>query len=110
MFLSWTCLCMNLLQEAVTFASGRLCTLVEFLTIHFLHSNDGLLKELLRWSCFEAAILHSPSNIDPWSIIGDESSIHVLTDLTSCFERNKVDSANKHGILLDMVQILTLPV
>ncbi|KAK6151373.1 hypothetical protein DH2020_014008 [Rehmannia glutinosa] len=31
-----------------------------------------------------------PSNISPWSIIGDESSIVVSTDRSSCFDRNKV--------------------
>ncbi|KAG2689874.1 hypothetical protein I3760_09G160800 [Carya illinoinensis] len=32
-----------------------------------------------------------PSNIDPWSIIGDEdSSLTVSTDRSSCFELNKV--------------------
>jgi hypothetical protein len=31
-----------------------------------------------------------PSNIDPWSIIGDDSSIFVATDRTSCFSRNIV--------------------
>ncbi|GAB2221699.1 hypothetical protein Droror1_Dr00012884 [Drosera rotundifolia] len=52
--------------------------------------SGGLWAELVSNRGFEAAGLHSPSNIDPWSIIGDDSSIHVLTDLTSCFERNKV--------------------
>ncbi|CAA6669156.1 unnamed protein product [Spirodela intermedia] len=31
-----------------------------------------------------------PSNIDPWSIIGNESSVIVSTDRSSCFELNKV--------------------
>lgn len=39
---------------------------------------------------FEAGGHHTPSNIKPWSTIGDESSIIVSTDLSSCFERNKV--------------------
>ncbi|MBA0734612.1 hypothetical protein Gogos_018512, partial [Gossypium gossypioides] len=39
---------------------------------------------------FEAGGANIPSNIDPWSIIGDESSIIVSTDRSSCFERNKV--------------------
>lgn len=39
---------------------------------------------------FEAGGRHTPSNIKPWSIIGDESSIVLSTDLSSCFERNKV--------------------
>ncbi|KAL2952448.1 hypothetical protein AAZX31_19G111700 [Glycine max] len=33
---------------------------------------------------------NTPSNIDPWSIIGNESLINVETDRTSCFDRNKV--------------------
>ena len=28
--------------------------------------------------------------IEPWSVVGPESSIHVETDLTSLFQRNKV--------------------
>uniref|UniRef100_A0A0E0BEW5 non-reducing end alpha-L-arabinofuranosidase n=1 Tax=Oryza glumipatula TaxID=40148 RepID=A0A0E0BEW5_9ORYZ len=39
---------------------------------------------------FEAGGPHTPSNIDPWSIIGDDSSIFVATDRTSCFSRNTV--------------------
>lgn len=39
---------------------------------------------------FEAGGPNVPSNIDPWSIIGDESSIIVSTDRSSCFERNKI--------------------
>jgi hypothetical protein len=39
---------------------------------------------------FEAGGLHTPSNIDPWSIIGDDSSVFVETDRTSCFSRNIV--------------------
>ncbi|KAK6127141.1 hypothetical protein DH2020_039106 [Rehmannia glutinosa] len=39
---------------------------------------------------FEAGGQNIPSNISPWSIIGDESSIVVSTDRSSCFDRNKV--------------------
>ncbi|CAM0950366.1 unnamed protein product [Alopecurus aequalis] len=39
---------------------------------------------------FEAGGPHTPSNIDPWSIIGDDSSIFVATDRMSCFSRNVV--------------------
>lgn len=39
---------------------------------------------------FEAGGPNTPSNIDPWSIIGNESSLIVSTDRSSCFERNKV--------------------
>ncbi|BAF29082.1 Os12g0128800, partial [Oryza sativa Japonica Group] len=38
--------------------------------------------------CFEAGA--NTSNIDPWSIIGDESSVHVTTDRSSCFSQNPV--------------------
>lgn len=39
-------------------------------------------------SGFEAGGPHSPSNIDPWGIIGDESSLTALTESSSCFEHN----------------------
>ncbi|URE38664.1 Alpha-L-arabinofuranosidase C-terminus family protein [Musa troglodytarum] len=39
---------------------------------------------------FEAGGPNTPSNIDPWSIIGQESFIYVSTDRTSCFPRNEV--------------------
>lgn len=50
---------------------------------------------LLRTSCipfsgFEAGGPNTPSNIDPWSIIGNESSVILSTDRSSCFELNKV--------------------
>lgn len=41
-------------------------------------------------SGFEAGGPNIPSNIDPWSIIGNESFINVETDRTSCFDRNKI--------------------
>lgn len=50
----------------------------------------GLWAELVSNRGFEYGGLHTPSIIKPWSIIGDESSINVSTDLSSCFERNKV--------------------
>ncbi|GAB4843993.1 aspartate-semialdehyde dehydrogenase-like protein [Ancistrocladus abbreviatus] len=50
----------------------------------------GLWAELVSNRGFEAGGRHTPSNIDPWSIIGDESSILVWTDLSSCFKLNKV--------------------
>lgn len=33
---------------------------------------------------------NTPSNIDPWLVIGSESSIILGPDQTSCFERNPV--------------------
>ncbi|OMP12611.1 hypothetical protein COLO4_02962 [Corchorus olitorius] len=50
----------------------------------------GLWAELVSNRGFEAGGAIIPSNIDPWSIIGDESSLIVSTDRSSCFERNKV--------------------
>lgn len=41
-------------------------------------------------SGFEAGGQNTPSNINPWAIIGDDSSLIVSTDRSSCFERNKV--------------------
>ncbi|KAE8125091.1 hypothetical protein FH972_019926 [Carpinus fangiana] len=50
----------------------------------------GLWAELVSNRGFEAGGPNVPSNIDPWSIIGDESSLIVSTDRSSCFERNKI--------------------
>ncbi|XP_021901188.1 alpha-L-arabinofuranosidase 1-like isoform X1 [Carica papaya] len=50
----------------------------------------GLWDELVSNRGFEAGGPNTPSNIDPWSIIGDESSVTVSTERSSCFERNKV--------------------
>ncbi|KAF8043721.1 hypothetical protein BT93_A1898 [Corymbia citriodora subsp. variegata] len=59
----------------------------------------GLWAELVSNRGFEAGGPNTPSNIDPWSIIGDESSLVVSTDRSSCFERNKV--ALKMDVLCD---------
>ncbi|XP_072959753.1 alpha-L-arabinofuranosidase 1-like isoform X1 [Typha angustifolia] len=50
----------------------------------------GLWAELVSNRGFEAGGPNTPSNIAPWSIIGDESVIVVATDRTSCFDRNEV--------------------
>ncbi|KAK3011185.1 hypothetical protein RJ639_011077, partial [Escallonia herrerae] len=50
----------------------------------------GLWAELVQNRGFEAGGQSIPSNIYPWTIIGDESSLNVSTDLSSCFDRNKV--------------------
>ncbi|KAI6696967.1 hypothetical protein NL676_017086 [Syzygium grande] len=50
----------------------------------------GLWAELVSNRGFEAGGPNTPSNIDPWLIIGDESFLVVSTDRSSCFERNKV--------------------
>lgn len=50
----------------------------------------GIWAELVNNRGFEAGGPNIPSNIDPWTIIGDESSLIVSTDRSSCFERNKI--------------------
>eukprot|EP00262_Sarcandra_glabra_P020536 TRINITY_DN8221_c0_g1_i1.p1 TRINITY_DN8221_c0_g1~~TRINITY_DN8221_c0_g1_i1.p1 ORF type:complete len:671 (+),score=92.32 TRINITY_DN8221_c0_g1_i1:93-2105(+) len=50
----------------------------------------GLWAELVSNRGFEAGGPITPSNIDPWSIIGSESTIIVSTNRSSCFDRNKV--------------------
>ncbi|KAH6779538.1 alpha-L-arabinofuranosidase 1 [Perilla frutescens var. hirtella] len=50
----------------------------------------GLWAELVSNRGFEAGGPNVPSNIDPWSVIGNESSVILSTDRTSCFERNKI--------------------
>uniref|UniRef100_A0A0D9XWK1 non-reducing end alpha-L-arabinofuranosidase n=1 Tax=Leersia perrieri TaxID=77586 RepID=A0A0D9XWK1_9ORYZ len=50
----------------------------------------GIWAELVSNRGFEAGGPHTPSNIDPWSIIGDESSIYITTDSSSCFSQNSV--------------------
>lgn len=43
-----------------------------------------------KYAGFEAGGPNTPSNISPWAIIGNETSILVSTDRSSCFDRNKV--------------------
>ncbi|KAM0875241.1 hypothetical protein ACQ4PT_036930 [Festuca glaucescens] len=50
----------------------------------------GLWAELVNNRGFEAGGLNTPSNIDPWLIIGDESNIIVATDRSSCFPTNPI--------------------
>ncbi|KAL0453293.1 UNVERIFIED_CONTAM: Alpha-L-arabinofuranosidase 1 [Sesamum latifolium] len=50
----------------------------------------GLWAELVSNRGFEAGGPNTPSNIEPWSVIGDESSLIVSTDRSSCFDRNKI--------------------
>ncbi|KAL2320581.1 hypothetical protein Fmac_029550 [Flemingia macrophylla] len=50
----------------------------------------GIWAELVSNRGFEAGGPNTPSNIDPWSIIGSGSLINVETDRSSCFDRNKV--------------------
>ncbi|KAJ0770452.1 putative non-reducing end alpha-L-arabinofuranosidase [Helianthus annuus] len=48
----------------------------------------GLWAELVSNRGFESGGHHSPSIIDPWSIIGNDSLIKVSTEASSCFKRN----------------------
>lgn len=41
-------------------------------------------------SGFEAGGQNTPSDISPWAIIGNETTVSVGTDLTSPFKRNPV--------------------
>ncbi|KAL6337542.1 hypothetical protein AAG906_037135 [Vitis piasezkii] len=50
----------------------------------------GLWAELVSNRGFEAGGPITPSNIDPWAVIGNESYVVVATDRSSPFERNKV--------------------
>ncbi|XP_033142266.1 alpha-L-arabinofuranosidase 1 [Brassica rapa] len=50
----------------------------------------GLWAELVSNRGFEAGGQNTPSNIWPWSIVGDQSSVYVATDRSSPFERNKI--------------------
>ncbi|KAL6523338.1 aspartate-semialdehyde dehydrogenase-like protein [Orobanche gracilis] len=50
----------------------------------------GLWAELVSNRGFEAGGPNTPSNINPWSVIGNESSLIVSTERSSCFERNKI--------------------
>ncbi|XP_011070044.1 alpha-L-arabinofuranosidase 1 [Sesamum indicum] len=50
----------------------------------------GLWAELVSNRGFEAGGPNTPSNIEPWSVIGDESSLIVSTDRSSSFDRNKI--------------------
>ncbi|KAF3603593.1 hypothetical protein F2Q69_00038823 [Brassica cretica] len=59
----------------------------------------GLWAELVSNRGFEAGGQNTPSNIWPWSIVGDQSSIYVATDRSSCFERNKI--ALRMNVLCD---------
>ncbi|KAL6848924.1 hypothetical protein ACP4OV_021507 [Aristida adscensionis] len=50
----------------------------------------GICAELVNNRGFEAGGPDTPSNIDPWSIVGDDSFVFLATDRTSCFSRNIV--------------------
>ncbi|KAF5475675.1 hypothetical protein F2P56_007455 [Juglans regia] len=68
----------------------------------------GLWAELVSNRGFEAGGPEIPSNIDPWSIIGDEySSLTLSTERSSCFEHNKV--ALRMEILCDTEGTNTCP-
>lgn len=67
----------------------------------------GLWAELVSNRGFEAGGANVPSNIDPWSAIGNESLIMVSTDRSSCFERNKI--ALKMEVLCGNPELNTCP-
>ncbi|XP_006652147.1 alpha-L-arabinofuranosidase 1-like [Oryza brachyantha] len=48
----------------------------------------GIWAELVSNRGFEAGGPNTPSSIEPWSIIGNEYTISVATDRSSCFSRN----------------------
>ncbi|KAM0888930.1 hypothetical protein ACQ4PT_028025 [Festuca glaucescens] len=50
----------------------------------------GLWAELVSNRGFEAGGAVTPSSIEPWSILGDASTIRVTTDRSSCFSRNVI--------------------
>ncbi|KAK1421869.1 hypothetical protein QVD17_24559 [Tagetes erecta] len=50
----------------------------------------GLWAELVSNRGFESGGHHSPSIIDPWSIIGNDSLIKVSTEASSCFKQNPI--------------------
>ncbi|KAF3327213.1 alpha-L-arabinofuranosidase 1-like protein [Carex littledalei] len=50
----------------------------------------GIWSELVRNRGFEAGGQNTPSDISPWAIIGNETTVLVGTDLTSPFKRNPV--------------------
>ncbi|MBA0793319.1 hypothetical protein Gohar_017735, partial [Gossypium harknessii] len=87
-FFEFTAFCIS----AVIFIYCRANDPFEFLALQEINhaGAGGLWAELVSNRGFEAGGANIPSNIDPWSIIGDESSIIVSTDRSSCFERNKV--------------------
>ncbi|TVU47259.1 hypothetical protein EJB05_06852 [Eragrostis curvula] len=67
----------------------------------------GLWAELVSNRGFEAGGSNTPSNIDPWLIIGDESSIIVATDRSSCFAGNPV--ALRMEVLCDATRTNACP-
>ncbi|XP_043691447.1 alpha-L-arabinofuranosidase 1-like [Telopea speciosissima] len=67
----------------------------------------GLWAELVSNRGFEAGGPNTPSNIDPWSVIGDESSLIVSTERSSCFSRNMV--ALRMEVLCDIEGSKTCP-
>ncbi|KAJ6834977.1 alpha-L-arabinofuranosidase 1-like [Iris pallida] len=67
----------------------------------------GLWAELVSNRGFEAGGLSTPSDIDPWDVIGNETYITLSTDLTSCFSRNEV--ALRMEVLCDNGKANTCP-
>ncbi|XP_031270762.1 alpha-L-arabinofuranosidase 1-like [Pistacia vera] len=84
----------NQKAELVVNASGGRQIPETFFGIFFEEINHagagGLWAELVSNRGFEAVRQNKSLNIHPWSLIGDESSIIVSTDRSSCFKRNKI--------------------
>ncbi|XP_031280175.1 alpha-L-arabinofuranosidase 1-like [Pistacia vera] len=80
--------------ELVVNASGGRQIPETFFGIFFEEINHagagGLWAELVSNRGFEAVRQNKSLNIHPWSLIGDESSIIISTDRSSCFKRNKI--------------------
>ncbi|PKI58955.1 alpha-L-arabinofuranosidase 1 [Punica granatum] len=67
----------------------------------------GLWAELVSNRGFEAGGPNIPSNIDPWTIIGDETHLNVSTERSSCFSRNII--ALRMDVLCDASGANTCP-
>ncbi|RDX76463.1 Alpha-L-arabinofuranosidase 1, partial [Mucuna pruriens] len=91
-FLAFQCCCADANSTLVIHASNKATarripnTFLGVFVEEINHAGaGGLWAELVSNRGFEAR----GSNIYPWSIIGNESSISVLINRTSCFKRNK---------------------
>ncbi|MED6204765.1 hypothetical protein PIB30_012002 [Stylosanthes scabra] len=78
----------------------QLPTCIELCSPEINHAGaGGLWAELVSNRGFEAGGTQVPSNIKPWTIVGEESSILVQTELNSCFERNKnIEKGKKYKV------------
>ncbi|KAK7396087.1 hypothetical protein VNO78_16834 [Psophocarpus tetragonolobus] len=92
-FLAFQCCCADANSTLVVSASNARQISNTFHGVFVEEINHagagGLWAELVSNRGFEAGGQDNTSNIYPWSVIGNESSISVSIDRTSCFERNK---------------------